>query len=304
MVVGSRRIPKAEFVAQLRDAGSAFLARCESDSGLIHAPSISRSRSQRGGGSYVSGLGALSVRTASSGRVCVMESDDGEHDARGIIGAGKIGSRLGRRLLAAGYRVTFGARDAAAATEKLGAIDAPIFSPADAAAGADIVLLTVPASAAHAAAAGLALRPGSTLVDCTNPMRWDGGPVWAPPAEGIQCRIPRRGIARGPRRQGVQPLRRRNPRGSQGQQSRPTHSWQEMTPTRGRRCWRLPMQSGFTVWMQGHCGTRRCWRIWLFSGFSWPEAARAGTSHSRPSAIEGGSDPGTTRWGTSHSGGQ
>jgi NADPH-dependent F420 reductase len=101
-----------------------------------------------------------------------------------IIGAGKIGSRLGRRLLAAGYRVTFGARDAAAATEKLGAIDAPIFSPADAAAGADIVLLTVPASAAHAAAAGLALRPGSTLVDCTNPMRWDGGPVWAPPAEG------------------------------------------------------------------------------------------------------------------------
>lgn len=102
----------------------------------------------------------------------------------GIIGAGKIGSRLGRRLVAAGYAVTFGARDAAAAAETLEGLGAPIVSPAEAAAGADVVLLTVPANAAHAAVADLGLRQGTVLVDCTNPMRWDGGPVWAPPAEG------------------------------------------------------------------------------------------------------------------------
>jgi 8-hydroxy-5-deazaflavin:NADPH oxidoreductase len=102
----------------------------------------------------------------------------------GIIGAGKIGSRLGRRLSAAGYAVTFGVRDAAEAAEKLEGIDAPIVSPKEAAAGSDVVLLTVPANAAHEAASALELRPGAILVDCTNPMRWDGGPVWAPPAEG------------------------------------------------------------------------------------------------------------------------
>jgi NADPH-dependent F420 reductase len=102
----------------------------------------------------------------------------------GIIGAGKIGSRLGRRLIAAGHNVTFGARDAAGAAAKLEGLDAPIAAPKEAAAGADVVLLTVPAAAAHAAAADLELQAGKVLVDCTNPMRWDNGPVWAPPAEG------------------------------------------------------------------------------------------------------------------------
>jgi predicted dinucleotide-binding enzyme len=47
-----------------------------------------------------------------------------------------------------------------------------------------MVLLTIPAAAALAAATDLALAPGTVLVDCTNPIRWDGGPVWMPPAQG------------------------------------------------------------------------------------------------------------------------
>lgn len=101
-----------------------------------------------------------------------------------IIGTGNVGTPLGRRLAALGYQVTFGARDVAAATERLTGIDARVALPHEAAATADVVLLTVPATAAIGSAQALHLRPGTILVDCTNPLRWDGGPVWAPPAEG------------------------------------------------------------------------------------------------------------------------
>jgi predicted dinucleotide-binding enzyme len=89
-----------------------------------------------------------------------------------------------RRLSALGYQLTFGARDVAAAREKLQGIAADVASPRDAAARAQVVLLTVPATAALASARDLHLAPGRILVDCTNPLHWDGGPVWAPPAEG------------------------------------------------------------------------------------------------------------------------
>ncbi|MGC4082364.1 MAG: NADPH-dependent F420 reductase [Vicinamibacterales bacterium] len=101
-----------------------------------------------------------------------------------IIGTGNVGTPLGRRLAQAGYPVTFGARNVAAATEKMTGIAVSVASPRDAAADADVVLLTVPANVAVITAVDLQLRPTTILVDCTNPLRWDGGPVWEPPAEG------------------------------------------------------------------------------------------------------------------------
>lgn len=101
-----------------------------------------------------------------------------------IIGTGNVGMPLGRRLAALGYRVTFGARDVAAAKEKLQGLDSGVASPREAATGAHVVLLTVPATVALGTARDLHLAPGTILVDCTNPLQWDGGPVWAPPAEG------------------------------------------------------------------------------------------------------------------------
>jgi predicted dinucleotide-binding enzyme len=101
-----------------------------------------------------------------------------------VIGAGKVGTPLGQRAGAAGYRVAFGVRDPDAAGSALLAPAVSVATPRAAAVGAEIVLLTVPASAALQAARDLALAPGTVLVDCTNPLRWDNGPVWTPPAEG------------------------------------------------------------------------------------------------------------------------
>ena len=57
-----------------------------------------------------------------------------------IIGTGNVGVPLGRRLSALGYQVAFGARDVAAAREKLQGIAADVASPRDAAARAQVVL--------------------------------------------------------------------------------------------------------------------------------------------------------------------
>ena len=99
-----------------------------------------------------------------------------------VIGTGNVGAPLGRRLATLGYHVAFGARDVAAAAEKLP--DAWVMSQKEATADADVVILTVPSSVAIGTAKSLDLRPGTILVDTTNPLKWDGGPVWDPPAEG------------------------------------------------------------------------------------------------------------------------
>jgi len=99
-----------------------------------------------------------------------------------VIGTGNVGAPLGRRLTSLGYHVAFGARDVAAAAEKLPY--AWVMSQKEATADADVVILTVPASVALGTAKGLDLRPGTIPVDTTNPVKWEGGPVWDPPAEG------------------------------------------------------------------------------------------------------------------------
>jgi len=103
-----------------------------------------------------------------------------------ILGAGRVAQALAGRLLEARVVVRLGARDPIAAGRTLPAelTGVPVVPPPEATAGAEIVLLAVPAGPAVAAARAAGDLTGKVLVDCTNPLRWDEGPVWAPPREG------------------------------------------------------------------------------------------------------------------------
>jgi 8-hydroxy-5-deazaflavin:NADPH oxidoreductase len=57
-------------------------------------------------------------------------------------------------------------------------------SPQEAARGASLVILATPAAAAVEIVGSLGELGDAIVVDATNPVRWSGGPVWAPPAEG------------------------------------------------------------------------------------------------------------------------
>jgi predicted dinucleotide-binding enzyme len=102
-----------------------------------------------------------------------------------IIGAGSVGSNLGRAFAAAGIPVVYGLRDMTKASQLLE--DAPgarAASVTEAPAHATIVFLCVPAAAAVATVAGMPGLTGKILVDCTNPVAWDNGPVLRAPSEG------------------------------------------------------------------------------------------------------------------------
>ncbi len=107
-----------------------------------------------------------------------------------IIGTGNVGASLGRRLAAAGYALRFGVRpdtDASALLAELREAGAPsveAVSVEQAARDAAFVFLAVPAAAALEAVAALGSLGSTIVVDCTNPLRWDAGPVWNPPSEG------------------------------------------------------------------------------------------------------------------------
>lgn len=103
-----------------------------------------------------------------------------------VLGAGDVGRALAHRLLHANASVRFGVRDPRMTASKLTGTLAgiPLLHPAAAAADAEIILLAVPAAAAGDAVRSAGKLDGKILLDCTNPLRWDGGPVWAPPPEG------------------------------------------------------------------------------------------------------------------------
>lgn len=102
-----------------------------------------------------------------------------------IIGIGSVGLALASSLDAAGIKVRFGVRDPLAARKREGLREGvPVQHVEDAAAAAEIVFLAVPASAAIDAARAAGPLHGKILIDCTNPLRWENGPVWNPPAEG------------------------------------------------------------------------------------------------------------------------
>jgi NADPH-dependent F420 reductase len=110
-----------------------------------------------------------------------------------IIGVGNVGSALGARLAESGFHVTFGARSLDKAPQIAGTAAA---LPAEAAARADVVFLAVPARVAVEAARSLGSLEGKILVDCNNPLRFEGAPIWAPPPEGslaaaLQAALPK-----------------------------------------------------------------------------------------------------------------
>jgi 8-hydroxy-5-deazaflavin:NADPH oxidoreductase len=86
-----------------------------------------------------------------------------------MIGAGNVGSALGRAWLQAGEDVLFGVPDSADA--KYRALPQErLRRPAEAARDADIVVLATPWPATEAAVRGLGELSGKMLIDCTNPL--------------------------------------------------------------------------------------------------------------------------------------
>ena len=102
-----------------------------------------------------------------------------------IIGVGNVGSALGERLTASGYDVVFGVRPGKNIDELVAACGpkARAATIDEACRAAEVVFLAVPAAAAVEALRGTDLA-GKVVVDCNNPVAWQEGPVWAPPAEG------------------------------------------------------------------------------------------------------------------------
>jgi len=104
-----------------------------------------------------------------------------------IVGAGSVGGALAQRFAAAGHAIVVGTRDGGSEpTELLARLGdrgraAPIPEAVDA---AEVVVVAVPGAAAVDVAGSLGDTDGKIVVDCTNPLRWESGPVWTPPAEG------------------------------------------------------------------------------------------------------------------------
>ena len=86
-----------------------------------------------------------------------------------IIGAGSVGVAVGKAWTAAGHAVTYGARNPA--DPKHAALGAGnLRSPAEAAAAADVVVLSTPWNATIETARSLGNLTGKIVIDCTNPL--------------------------------------------------------------------------------------------------------------------------------------
>ena len=93
----------------------------------------------------------------------------------GIIGAGSVGGALGRGWARAGHEVSFGVRDASdpkvkKLVEETGAKAASV---ADAAAGAEVVVLATPWGATQDAVKNAGGLAGKVVFDCINPLKPD-----------------------------------------------------------------------------------------------------------------------------------
>jgi NADPH-dependent F420 reductase len=97
-----------------------------------------------------------------------------------ILGSGNVGRALHRVFSDAGIMVAFGVRNL---DTHIGG--GTVFLMKEAADWATIVFLAVPGNAVVEIATELqaALR-AKVIVDCTNPVKWDKGPIWDPPAAG------------------------------------------------------------------------------------------------------------------------
>mgnify|MGYP005850441619 CR=1 FL=1 len=87
-----------------------------------------------------------------------------------IIGTGNVGSAIARGLKGKGHDVTLGARqpdEVAALAAETGAVAA---TPAEAAAGAEMVILALPWGVAETAVRALGDLAGKVVIDCMNPL--------------------------------------------------------------------------------------------------------------------------------------
>lgn len=104
-----------------------------------------------------------------------------------ILGAGSVGMALASALASAEVEVCLGVRDVEKTQEdprSIAMTGVKVEPLASAAANADLVLLAVPAAVAIDVAQGAGSLAGKILVDCTNPLSWNEGPVWQPPPAG------------------------------------------------------------------------------------------------------------------------
>jgi 8-hydroxy-5-deazaflavin:NADPH oxidoreductase len=84
-----------------------------------------------------------------------------------IIGAGNVGRALGGGWLRSGHTVWFGVPDPS--DQKYRDL-ANVVAPAEAAKGADAIVLATPWPATQAAVTGLGSLAGRLVIDCTNPL--------------------------------------------------------------------------------------------------------------------------------------
>jgi hypothetical protein len=100
----------------------------------------------------------------------------------GIIGAGTVGSSLGRALAAHRHEIRFGVRDVHKARELVEQCG-PHASASDLAGAvhfASVVVLALPWAAVKEGLKAAGPLDGRILIDCTNPVGWDEGPVVLP----------------------------------------------------------------------------------------------------------------------------
>jgi len=104
---------------------------------------------------------------------------DTQREPIAVIGPGRVGAPLGRRLGKAGWPIIYGARDhAREGLAELVADSGPgarLMTPPQAAAAARLILFAVPWAQARAAVASLGDLTGKVIFDATNPLRYENG---------------------------------------------------------------------------------------------------------------------------------
>jgi NADPH-dependent F420 reductase len=90
-----------------------------------------------------------------------------------VIGAGNMGSGFAKQLTAAGHKVTITSRNSAKAQALAKQVGAEAVSGAQAATGADVIVIATPYSEAVSALQELGNLNGKIVVDVTNPLSAD-----------------------------------------------------------------------------------------------------------------------------------
>lgn len=95
----------------------------------------------------------------------------------GILGAGNIGGNLGRRFAGAGHEVRFGVRDPKKLEALVKECGASAGDVASAVQFADVLVLAVPWASVDAVLGAAGDLSGKVLIDTTNAIKWEDGPV-------------------------------------------------------------------------------------------------------------------------------